>query len=234
MDALHRRPIPPAPRRTPPSWRNGPPAAGPRRKHTASSRALRSAAPARRRRRVLRQQPGDPFAHRTLERQPPGQQFIEDHAEAVEVRLRPDLVHPTHGLLRRHVGGRAHDLAGQCGPHVVAAGQAEVHDDRLAASRDEDVGRLQIAVNDALGVGLVQREGQPADEVGGLHARQWRRKGDGQRPALDVGHRQERRAVELAGVVDGAEVGVAEAGGAAALLSEAVGQALRRTHRAAP
>ena len=77
---------------------------------------------------------------------------------------------------------------------IVAAGQAEVDDHRLAplARRlDHDVGRLQVAVDDPLGVRLLHGQGELAHQRRGLARRQAlvadRLR---QRLALDVGHRQ--------------------------------------------
>ena len=60
------------------------------------------------------------------------------------------------GLLGGHVAGRAHDLAGlglPC-PRLQPLGQAEVGDLGDAVAVEQDVGRLEVAMDDA---GLVRR-----------------------------------------------------------------------------
>ena len=64
------------------------------------------------------------------------------------------------GLLGGHVGERADDVAGRGqGRRVGEAGDAEVHQlgARLAVLGDEDVLRLDVAVDDAARVGVVER-----------------------------------------------------------------------------
>ena len=68
------------------------------------------------------------------ERPPPGQQLVEDHAEAEDVGAAVDPVPLAPGLLGAHVGGRP----GKPGPLaevLVLEGQPEVGDVRLARRR---------------------------------------------------------------------------------------------------
>ena len=91
-------------------------------------------------------------------------------------------------------------------------GQAPVHDLHLAERPDHDVGRLQVAVDHALGVGVRQRlatckaiaqEARPVRRrVGALG--QQRRQG----LALDQLHGEEGPVAEAADVVDGHDAGV--------------------------
>jgi hypothetical protein len=48
---------------------------------------------------------------RTLERRPSREQFIQNHAQRIDVGGRPDLIDRARSLLRRHVTGRAEDIA---------------------------------------------------------------------------------------------------------------------------
>ena len=106
-----------------------------------------------------------------------GQQLVEQGAERVDVGAGVDVLAPR--LLRRHVRGRAHDVSdrgrGRAGPGVglldlvvadlaLAAagqvlGQAPVDDHGLAEVADHHVGRLDVAVDDALAVRVGDRLG---------------------------------------------------------------------------
>ena len=88
---------------------------------------------------------------RRLEREPPRQHPVQDHAERVDVaRGRGALA---GGLLRGHVRGRSDQRAG-LGQRVHSRhpGDAEVGDLRAALLVEEDVGRLQVAVNEPVPV----------------------------------------------------------------------------------
>jgi hypothetical protein len=96
------------------------------------------------------------------------QQLVERHAERIDVGA---VVHGHplgQGLLRTHVADRADQVAGHGHAGVTLhAGQAEVGDPQLAAPVDEQVGRLDVAMDDALVVGVLQRPGGLQAEVGG-------------------------------------------------------------------
>src|SRR5438309_906423 len=79
------------------------------------------------------------------------------------------------GLLRRHVAQRAEQVAGR-GQAAVAAdvGQAEVGDEQRAGPVQEQVGRLDVAVDHAELVGVLQgvgRGGAPAGDGAEMFAR---------------------------------------------------------------
>ena len=102
-----------------------------------------------------------------LERRPAGEQGVEHGAQAVDVGRRGDLAPRAGDLLGRHVRRRAQDQAGLRDPAVVleAAGQAEVGDVGPALAVEQDVGRLQVAVEDAAQVGVVDGAGTPRPSV---------------------------------------------------------------------
>ena len=128
------------------------------------------------------------------ERWPAGQQEEERAAQAVEVGADVGAVRVV-GLLRRHVVGRAHQVAFErqalAGAKAVREpGQTEVEDldeapDGGAGGRlprphrrqgDEQVRGFDVAVHQAALVGVLQPARRLADIVAGLR--------DGQRPAL--------------------------------------------------
>ena len=113
---------------------------------------------------------GDACEHlsqRAIDRvwQTPQQGLVEHHAQRVHVRTQIDVRGPD-GLLRRHVRHRAQQFAHR-GKHLDGRllrvglldrlGQAEVENARLALRIDEHVGRLQIAVDHAALMCVVDR-----------------------------------------------------------------------------
>ena len=70
----------------------------------------------------------DDFRDRPFEGPPPAEEFVEHHAQAVDVGGRSHRLAVAAGLFRRHVGGRPHDLAAVADLGVAGirpAGQAE-------------------------------------------------------------------------------------------------------------
>jgi len=134
----------------------------------------------------------------TEKRRPARQHLVEGGAQGVEVAA--GVRWAAQGLLRRHVGHRAHHhpLLGEPGT-VEGEGQAEVAEARRAVGREPDVAGLQVPVYHAARVGVLEgvaelggdRERlvdiEPRFEVAAAHVL-----------AHDVG-----LAVLLAGVVDG-------------------------------
>ena len=127
------------------------------------------------------------------------------------------------GLLGGHVIGRTDDGSATGLIRVVpdAFGQAEVGDLGTTVGGQEDVGRLEVAVDDPLHMGGVDGAGEDADGPRGLS--------DVLRPAIDVGGEtasvdefegEVREAADLADVVDLDDVGVLEAGEGLGLLVE--------------
>ena len=162
------------------------------------------------------------------ERRLPGQHLVQDHAESVDVGPRVEVV-VAGRLLRTHVLGRAqtHARPGQPGLAVtVTRGQrdAEVGHQRPAIVKQHVV-RLDVAVDHALAVGIVQRGGDLAGDANGLADGQlgFPAQPGAERFALDVGHDVEDRAVDPAGIEQGQDVGVLEVGGGLDLLQETPG-----------
>ena len=113
----------------------------------------------------------------TQERWPAGEQLVEDRAERVDVRGRPDLLMSGRRLLRGHVAGRADDDAArrQIAGQIEPLHQAEVGDLGLVANRfiraqgdragavtagQQDVRGFEIAMNNAELVGRVHGAGK--------------------------------------------------------------------------
>ena len=96
-----------------------------------------------------------------LERRDPGEELVENEPERPDVRARIDVLRGAH-LLGRHVERRAHERPGRRHPGVARARRdlrdPEVEDLEDARAvrlpREEEVARLQIAVDDAGRVGL--------------------------------------------------------------------------------
>ena len=89
------------------------------------------------------------------ERPSSGQQLVEHDAQAEDVGAAIDPVPFAPGLLGTHVGGRAGEPA-PLAEVLVPEGQPEVGHARLACCVDQDVGRLDVAVDQPSGVGVVQ------------------------------------------------------------------------------
>ena len=85
-----------------------------------------------------------------------GQESIEEHSDGIEIRTSIDFF--TEDLLGRHVRRRAHQaevnglLFGAEDP-----GDAEVHDFDRAFVGHHDVGRLDVAVDDAAPMRVLER-----------------------------------------------------------------------------
>jgi hypothetical protein len=108
------------------------------------------------------------------EGRPPGQAFVQDGAQGVDVRRGADQFRLARRLLGGHVTGRAQDRPGgrQAVADLDALGQSEVGDLGGALFGQQHVGGLEISVNDALAVGGVHRLGQRRHQAGRLGGRQ--------------------------------------------------------------
>ena len=92
-----------------------------------------------------------------------GEQLVEDDAQAVDVGAGIDAVPLAAGLFRAHVGRRAGQLGAGAEVHI-AQRQAEVCHHGPALFVEQDVGRLDVAVDQAAAVGVVQGFGHLGDE----------------------------------------------------------------------
>ena len=195
----------------------------------------------------------DRRAGRADERRPAGEDLAEDRAQAEDVGPLVDAVQLAAGLLGRHVRRRPQHAPGlrlAAGPTAAAAGddgglrhgaaprlvgdaavgqdlrQAPVHHLDLAEGADHHVGRLEVAVDHAAGMGIRQRladlleDGEEPREVVvgvgalGEHGREC--------AALDQLHGEVGAAVgERAELVDGDDARVLELPADAGLLDEA-------------
>ncbi len=156
-----------------------------------------------------------------VEGQGAGGRLVEDDAERPDVRAGVDLV--ALGLLGGHVGDRAHGGSRDRHPGLSGElGQAEIQDLGRPVRSDHDVARLDVAVDDAVLVGL----GQALGHLGGEAQRVGRRKVAAGDPvlqgfALVAGHDDVEAAVgRFVDLVDGADVGMVEARGGPGLVDE--------------
>jgi len=193
-------------------------------------------------------------------RRPARRHFVQQKPQRENVGARIEIV--AANMLRRHVSGSAADDADDRNAFLSRFrrgivrresqsvlgnkfGQAEIEHLRLPALRDENVRRFDVAMNDALGVRGVDGVRDLNPEVENLFDR------DrvtvqvlAQRFAVDELHRDERRVVLLADVVDRADARMVQCGrgqrfAAKALqclriLRHAVGQELQRDRALQP
>jgi hypothetical protein len=90
-----------------------------------------------------------------------GEQLVGDDAHRVEVTAVVDL--HAERLLGRHIAGRAHEHAGGGELAVgLLLGDAEVRELHQALARHEQVGRLDVAVDDPLVMGVAE----PGEHIG--------------------------------------------------------------------
>jgi hypothetical protein len=164
----------------------------------------------------------------------PGQQFVQHHAERIDVRGRGQQL--ALQLLRRGVGGgqqaRAGVLRQRCAAVRVVGcrqqpGDAEVQQPHLAIGRDQDVAGLEVAMDDQPRMRVLHRvehlveQGQPA-----FHAQPLAVAPLVHGSAVgDPFHRHPGRAVGVdAGVVQPCDVRVLQPRQDVALAREALGQ----------
>ncbi len=158
-----------------------------------------------------------------LERDAPGRHLVEDDPERVEVGAGVDGL--ALDLLRAHVFRRPdHDPGPGDALLLERAGDAEIHDVDAAALVDHDVLRLEVAVDDAVAVGLGQAFRDLARDRHGPAGRQLADLADEALEvlAVDVFHGDERRPVRPADVEHPADVPVDDRAGRLELVAEAL------------
>ena len=98
----------------------------------------------------------------------PGEQLEEDRAEGIKIAPGIGEASPVlEGLevLGGHVRQRAADQGGRgVRSQLGVGGQVEVEQERLAVVAQQDVGRLEVAMEDAALVGVGQAVGQACDQ----------------------------------------------------------------------
>jgi len=170
----------------------------------------------RRRSRKLGKQPSEMLA-------PANRRLASQHLEgcaAQRVEIGPAVDRARFDLLGRHVVERADELAGlrQAGRRQRLLAEPEVGQVdvvRTAAARyrpEQHVGRLDVAVYQASGVGRVQRGRDLADDAG-CPRRIQRAEPANQLPdvpAPDVAHRYEQHSASIPGLEDGDDVRVVD------------------------
>jgi hypothetical protein len=175
-----------------------------------------------RRRRVVELLGQEHLRRRADVRQAAGQGLVQDHAERVPVARRGREL--AGALLGRHVQrgagvqrrlreARARDLRDQ----------PEVEDDHAVARRDQHVRRLEVAVQQVVGVERLDRERQLADQP--AHARRVaapHSHGGAHVDALDEFHGDAPRRPVRHQLVERHQIGVTDPGHAAKLVLEAV------------
>ena len=153
-----------------------------------------------------------------------GEEFVEDGSEGVDVG--GDGGWLAGGEFRGHVGRGAEETGGEGELRVVGgigeAGEAEVGDAGFAIGGEEDVRRFEVAVEDALLVGVGDGAGGFFEETGGGGwGGETGAEGIGEGAALDEFHGVVGLPVAVAEVEDGDDAVVAETGGGLGFAAEA-------------
>ena len=143
------------------------------------------------------------------ERHPAGQRLVEHHAQRPHVARGADLADAAGGLLRRHVvrraelGGRERERA----LDVDQLGEAEVGEVRLAVRVEEHVAGLEVAVQHAALVRVMDGAGDLREQPGRLPRRQRALQETlRERAAVHQLHGEELLPVGLADLMDGDDV----------------------------
>ena len=108
-----------------------------------------------------------------LKRRPAGQHLVKNRSQAEDVAGRADPGSPDEDLLGCHVAWRTDDRArgSQVEIRVEPLGETEVGDVRAALAIDQDIRRLQVAMQHAQAVSVIHRTGNRRQQSGCLARR---------------------------------------------------------------
>ena len=140
-----------------------------------------------------------------------GEHFIKDHPERINIRAVVHLA-GVFDLLRGHVGHGAEACTAEGQAEFLAAGltqlgDTEISDFHAAPGVEEEILRLDIAVEDALAVGVLEGLADSGDDFQRLfRGEAFCPHGLAQIHAIDVFHEQEIPAALLAEIVHGDDV----------------------------
>lgn len=141
-------------------------------------------------------------------------EFVEDDGERILISAGIDRF--AEALFGSHIfGGTDTDAGGGEGIAffgIEEFGDTEVGEDRPVIFADKDIGRFDISVEDAPGVGMVQGFGYRSNQVNGLGERERVVKELFEGTAGEVFHDEEGRTFELAVVMDFDDIRVRELG----------------------
>ena len=158
-----------------------------------------------------------------------GRQFVQRRTQAVNVRSMVNGIRCRSGLFGRHVTRRPQDRTGQTERHIVdPLGESKIGQPDPAIGIEDQVGRLDVAMNDAAMMRMRQRFGRLQSPSGHLMKRRLRNPIDrlilGQTSTFDELHRIVVDAVFATYGEDGNDVGVMQSG-------DSFGLALKSLHR---
>src|SRR5579885_963692 len=136
-----------------------------------------------------------------------GEHLIENDAKRIDIAA---IVAHAVRLFGGHIFGRA-DHCARAGQHLCALhglGQAEIDQVRVAVRAQEDIRGFDIAMNDAVIVGVLQRRSDLAEEAGSLFESELLVAEEviAQGAAVDIGHNQVVPGTLLAEVVEGQDM----------------------------
>ena len=100
-----------------------------------------------------------------LERPTARQQLVENYAQTIDIAARIDQVSITARLFRAHVGRGAREDA-TVAEIFVAQSKSEIGDQAVAIFIEQDIGGLDVAMNQAAPMRVVQTFGQFSNQLG--------------------------------------------------------------------
>ena len=154
---------------------------------------------------------------------PGGEHVIKNRAQGIDIRRRGQRAVTGVRLLGREVARGAENLAGDREIRITGhfLGQSEIGDPRFAERIDQDIGRFEVAVQNALLMGILNRFGQGLEigrrPLGGEGASGLQL---GKVGAFHKIHGKVADSLVLADLVNGHNVGVLQSGGRGGLGAE--------------